>query len=405
MKISLQMRAKKPQTEDYRRARPNYWRNMDWLAVALFLILLACSLFILRSALISAEPADPSFYFRRQAQYMMIGMALLVFFMLFDYRKFRDYVRPAYVGICVLLLLTALVGTDVAGSKRWIFGFQPSELAKLLLIVVYAAYLEKNRAHLQEPKFIFKSMLIILVPMLLVLIEPDLGTSLVFFFFMLVMLFVAGANRKVMIGIVAGLVACVILIYVALYFYTDGFSHVLEERIPFIPLKTYQLMRLAIFVNPNMDAWGDGYHIIQSKVAIGSGGLFGQGYAQGSQVQGNFLPEHHTDFIFSVMGEEMGFFFCAAVLIVYCVFLLRLLQTAFISRDIFGTLIISGLCSVLIFQVLINVGMTMSIMPITGLTLPFFSYGITSLWVNMMAVGVIFGIRLRTPMPSLPPPE
>ena len=154
-------------------------------------------------------------------------------------------------------------------------------------------------------------------------------------------------------------------------------------------------MRLAIFINPQMDPFDSGYHIIQSKIAIGSGGLFGKGYGDGTQVQGNFLPAHHTDFIFSVLGEEMGFFFTAFVLILYMVFLIRLMRVAFISRDFFGTLIVSGICSMLIFQVMVNAGMAMGIMPITGLPLPFFSYGVTSLWVNMMAIGVIFSIMLR----------
>lgn len=390
-----------------RRYCPYLLRNMDWLTLVLFIILLTVSLVVLRSASLHAVESLPAdFFFKRQAVYMVVGTALFLLTAIVDYQKYRDWWRIAYIGICILLLLVVLVGSDQGtGTKRWLFGFQPSELGKLVLIVVYAAYLEQNRRRLKEPKFVFKSMLLILVPMALVMIG-DLGTSLVYFFIMLVMLFVAGANRKVMIGVCLFIVAAVTFVYVELYIATAGFTVMLEQdqRVPLIPLKSYQLMRLIVFINPEMAADTSGYHIQQSLIAIGSGGLLGQGYTEGTQVQGNFLPAHHTDFIFSVMGEEMGFFFTAAVLIVYMVFLLRLLHTAFMSRDIFGTLIVTGICSMIIIQVMINIGMTMSIMPITGLPLPFFSYGITSLWVNMMAVGLVFSVRLRTLAPKIESP-
>ena len=144
-----------------------------------------------------------------------------------------------------------------------------------------------------------------------------------------------------------------------------------------------------------MDALNSGYHIIQSKIAVGSGGLFGKGYGQGTQVQGNFLPEHHTDFIFSVISEEFGFFITAGILIIYMFFILRLMKKAFYARDMNGTLIITGVCAMLLFQVFENVGMAMGIMPVTGLPLPFFSYGGTNLIINMMNVALVFSVSLR----------
>lgn len=382
--------------EERRRNRQKLgiYNQVDYITLILFAILLLASLFVLNSASTNVIESDPNFYVRRQALLMLLGVGLFVVAMVFDYRRYRDWWKVAFVGIIILLIIVLLFGSG-DGVRSWIFGFQPSELAKLVMIISFAAWLSNNRERLKEAKFTLMSMGYMCIPMLLVLVQPDLGTALVFLFVMLAMLFVAGANRKVFYGVCGALLIFAAIIYISLYFYTDGFTKVLEESIPFIPLKVYQLMRLVIFINPQMDPYSTGYHIIQSKVAIGSGGLLGKGYGDGTQVQGNFLPAHHTDFIFSVLGEEMGFFFTAVVLVLYMVFLIRLVRAAFISRDFFGTLIVTGICSMLIFQVLVNVGMAMGIMPITGIPLPFFSYGVTSLWINMMSVGVIFSIMLR----------
>lgn len=398
MKLNLndikKMRPKSKEQRQKIRQSQGITNKVDYLTLGLFAALLLVSLFVLNSASTNVVPGDPNYYVRRQAILMLAATVIFFVVMFFDYRRYKEYARIAYIGIIVLLILVFLFGSG-DGSKRWLFGFQPSELAKLVMIVVFAAWLSNNREHLKEPKFVLKSMLFMMVPTALVFIEPDLGTSLVFIFIMMVMLFVAGANRKVLFGVCGALLCCAIFIYISLYVYTKGFTVLLEGDIPFLPMHAYQLMRLAIFINPQMDPFDSGYHIIQSKVAIGSGGIFGKGYGEGTQVQGNFLPAHHTDFIFSVLSEEMGFIFTAAVLVLYMVFLIRLMRAAFISRDFFGSLIVTGICSMLIFQILVNAGMAMGIMPITGLPLPFFSYGVTSLWVNMMAVGVIFSIMLR----------
>lgn len=380
-------------SQETRRKRGIY-NDFDWGTFTLFMLILAVSLIVMSTASSNVIADDPSFYFRKEAMMMALGFGAFVFVTLFDYRRIKDWTRPIYLGICVLLLITMIFGTG-AGANRWLFGIQPSELGKVVMIVLFAAYLDNNRKLLNDPRFILKSMLYMALPMGLVFMEPDLGTSLVFLVIMLAMLYVAGANRKVFGIVVGGMAAMILLIFVTLYFYTDGFSVALADNIPFLPLKKYQLMRLAIFINPEMDALSSGYHIIQSKIAIGSGGLFGKGYGQGTQVQGNFLPEHHTDFIFAVIGEEFGFFLTAGILILFMIFLLRLTKKAFSSRDFYGTLIITGVCTMLIFQVFVNAGMAMGIMPITGLPMPFFSYGGTSVIVNMMAVALVFSVSLR----------
>ncbi|MEE0776027.1 MAG: rod shape-determining protein RodA, partial [Bacillota bacterium] len=370
------------------------FNHIDWITLGIFAALLICSLIILNSASSKVIEDQPHYYFNKQALFMLLGAGLMTAVAFIDYRRYREYAGKGYIAILILLGLVLIFGTG-DGSKRWLFGFQPSEVAKIVMIVVYASWLTNHRDELHEAKVVWKSMLFMAVPMGLIFVEPDLGTSLVFLVIMLVMLFVSGANRKVFYGFCLGLLAAIVIIYISLYIYTDGFTKLLEEKIPFLPLKPYQLMRLAIFINPEMDPQNSGFHIIQSMIAVGSGGLLGKGYGNGTQVQSGFLPEHHTDFIFSVAGEEMGFLFCTFVLILYMVFLIRLMRTAYIARDFFGTLIVTGICSMLIFQVLVNVGMTMGIMPITGLPLPFFSYGISSLWTNMMAVGLVFSISLR----------
>ena len=370
------------------------FNRVDWITLVIFGVLLLCSLFVLSSASSKVIEEQPDYYINKQALFMVLGIGLMAVVALIDYRRYREYASKGYIAIIILLVLVLIFGTG-DGAKRWLFGFQPSELAKLVMIVVFASWLTNRRERLKEPKVVWQSMLFMAVPMALVFLEPDLGTSLVFLVIMLSMLFVAGANRKVFYGFCLFLLAAIVLIYVSLYIYTDGFTKLLEEDIPFLPLRSYQLMRLAIFINPGMDPQNSGFHIIQSMIAIGSGGLLGKGYGNGTQVQSGFLPEHHTDFIFSVAGEEFGFLFCAFVLVLYLVFLIRLMRTAFIARDLFGSLIVTGICSMIIFQVLVNAGMTMGIMPVTGVPLPFFSYGVTSLWVNMMSVGLVFSISLR----------
>ncbi|MBQ1251995.1 MAG: rod shape-determining protein RodA [Firmicutes bacterium] len=385
---------RKIQSTQKTRQRRGIINNFDWVTLGIFGLILVISLVVMSTASSSAVEGDPGFYLRRHAFMMSVGFAAFLGLAIYDYRRFKEWTRIAYIIVNVVLLITLIFGTG-DGANRWLFGVQPSEVAKVAMIVLFAAYLDQNRRHLQDPQCVFRGILYMALPMALIFFEPDLGTTLVFGVIMMVMLYVAGANRKIVGGIMGFLVGFIALIFVSLFFYTQHFTVPLEGNIPWIPLKGYQLMRLAIFINPEMDAMGAGYHIIQSKIAVGSGGLFGKGYGDGTQVQGNFLPEHHTDFIFSVIGEEFGFLVTAGIIILLMVFVLRLMRKAFYARDFYGTLIISGICSMMLFQIFENIGMAMGIMPVTGLPLPFFSYGGTSIIVNMGAVGLVFSISLR----------
>ena len=376
------------------RRRRGIYNSFDWVTFGLFALLLLVSVIVMSTASANAMSDDSGYYLRRHLFMIAVGFGVFVAVTLFDYRRYKDFLTQGYIIVCVMLLITLIFGTG-DGANRWIFGVQPSEAAKVAMIVLFAAYLDQNRKRLKEPKFVLQSMGYMAIPTGLIFMEPDLGTSLVFIVVMLVMLYVAGANRRVFGAVIGIMAAFIAIIFVTLFIYTKGFNENLSGDIPWIPLHRYQLMRLAIFINPDMDALNTGYHIIQSKIAVGSGGLFGKGYGNGTQVQGNFLPEHHTDFIFSVISEEFGFFVTAAILCLFMVFLLRLMNKAFFARDFFGTLIISGISAMMIFQVFENVGMAMGIMPVTGLPLPFFSYGGTSMITNMAAVALVFSVSLR----------
>ena len=279
----------------------------------------------------------------------------------------------------ILLILVMLVGQTALGAQRWIalgpISIQPSEFSKLIMIIALAAMLEKRGGKINTITDLAPVAAYVGVPFLLVLKQPDLGTSLVFLAIFFGMVFVAGVRLRLLLGIFgAGLAAMPVLWHF---------------------LKDYQKMRIMVFMDPNVDPLGAGYHIIQSKIAIGSGMLFGKGLFGGTQSQLNFLPENHTDFIFSVVGEELGFVGCAILLLLYLVVLWRGIRIAQDASDMFGRLLAVGITSMIAFHVLINVGMTMGIMPVTGIPLPLMSYGASSLTTNIMAIAILLNIQLR----------
>lgn len=375
-------------------------KNLDWIFIGLLALLLAASLLVLGSASGNVIKANPMHFVERQAIWIVIGIVAAGAVAWFDYRELRKYILPVY-GLMLVLLVGVLFvplreGVDAA---RWYnigsFSIQPSEIGKMVLIVTLAGYLAMRQDRIREWRTFWGALLLTCMPMFLVLIEPDLGTSLVYGFIMVVMMWISGIPKKRMLIFILIILLMVAFVFVDLWFATDGFTHLAEELPVPLPLKTYQLNRLIIFVNPEMDPLNTGYQIIQSKVAIGSGGLLGKGYGEGSQVQSNFLPTHHTDFIFAVVGEELGFIGALGVLLIYMLLLLRAVRIALQSSDMFGTLIVAGIVAMFLFQVYINIGMTIGMMPITGLPLPFFSYGGTSMLFNMMAVGMILSVNMR----------
>lgn len=287
-----------------------------------------------------------------------------------------------------MLASVLVLGQEAMGAQRWIqlgpFSFQPSEFAKIMLIVTFAGYLSSREGKLYRFRDLLPCFCYVGVPMLLVLVQPDLGTSLVFIAIMFGMLYAAGARPALLAGIMGSGIAVVVgSVWAHLKFGT------------WIPLHDYQLNRLTIFLDPWKDFQGAGYHMIQSQIAIGSSGLTGKGLLRGSQSIGQFLPIPESDFIFSVLSEQFGFLGAVFLLSLYFVLLYRVLKVSGDARDTFGMLLVVGVASMFGFHILVNVGMTMGIMPVTGLPLPLFSYGGSNMIVNLLALGLVLNVCMR----------
>lgn len=373
-------------------------KNIDWIFLALIMAIMIVSLIVLRSASANVFP-DQYYFVKRQFLWIIVGFCVMFFIASFDYAFLKRVGNYIYIANIALLAAVFAFGYESKGAQRWIslgfFDLQPSELAKVAIIICFAGFLAKRQGALERVGEIVPCLLYMGLPMMLILKQPDLGTSLVFLAILFGMLWVGGANPRLMVIMVICILVLALFIFAILYIATDGFQKPPEELPIPLPLKTYQLLRLVIFVNPDMDPLGAGYHVIQSQVAIGSGGLWGLGYRNGSQVQSNFLPEHHTDFIFSTAGEELGFWGGSLILLLYFLLFWRMIHIAKEARDIFGTLIVVGIISMLVFQVMVNIGMAMGIMPVTGLPLPFLTYGGSGMLSNMMALGLVLSVNLR----------
>jgi len=350
------------------------------MTIATVSLLILISLVIIGSATHINTPSDDRYwYVGRQGIFALLNVIIIFVVLNFDYRILGKFATSLYVLNLVMLLAVMFVGQSALGAQRWIqigpISLQPSEFSKLIMIIALADLLDKKKGRLNSFKDIIPILLYVGIPFILVLKQPDLGTALVFLAILFGMIFVAGIRTKhLMIIFGSGLAVMPILWHF---------------------LKDYQKMRLTVFMNPNIDPLGSGYHIIQSQIAIGSGMLFGKGLFGGTQSQLNFLPENHTDFIFAVIGEELGFIGALVVLLLYFILLYRGIKIAGSARDDFGTLLATGITSMLAFHLLVNVGMTAGIMPVTGIPLPFMSYGVSALTTNMVSIGILLNIYMR----------
>ncbi|ADY56751.1 rod shape-determining protein RodA [Syntrophobotulus glycolicus DSM 8271] len=378
---------------------PRNFRGIDPVMVGVLLILLIASLFILSTASINVMSSDPYHYVKTQTIWIITGLVIVVVAALFDYTNLQKVNWWIYGGMLVLLALVFVIGESAKGAQRWIpvtenYGIQPSELAKVMIIVTFADFLSKRKGRLNTFREFIPAFLFVLPPMLLIFVQPDLGTALVFGAIFVGMMFVAGAHPLKF----GGLILAVFLIAVcSIYFHVakdlpGPLSYL--EGMP-IPLENYQLERLLVFINPEKSVSDDAYHVTQSIYAIGSGGFWGKGYRLGTQGQLNILPEHHTDFIFAIIGEEFGFIGTSSLILAYCILLLRCITIATKSKDTYGVLIITGVVSMITFHILVNIGMTSGIMPVTGVPLPFISSGGSFMWANMAAIGLVISVGLR----------
>ncbi len=364
-------------------------KGLDWRLLGVVLVLGLLGLLAVASATqFQRERPETWGFVLRQAAWLALGVGVMAASLAFDYHLLARWTRPLYALNLLLLLAVRLFGREALGARRWLqvgpLDLQPSELAKILLIVTLAAHLAAREGKMERWRDLLLSLLHVLPPVLLVLSQPDLGTSLVFVAILAGMLYVAGVPGRRLAGIgLAGLGAAVAAVV----------AHFRWGL--WLPLRDYQLKRLIVFVDPESDPLGAGYHILQSKIAIGSGRLTGQGFFTGTQNRLSYLPEQHTDFIFAVIGEEWGFLGGALVILLFLLLLERGLRTLALARDLFGALLAAGAVSMIAFQVLVNVGMTMGVMPVTGIPLPFVSYGGSSMITNSLAVGLLLNVHLR----------
>lgn len=330
----------------------------------------------------SATRADtPStYYLKRQLVYVLLALVVMFVGAGFDYRKIMPYSKIIY-GATVFLLVIVFLFPETGGAHRWItlgfFDFQPSEVAKLAVILTLATFMADRRMEIGANVDFLKALGITAVPMTLIFLEPDLGIMLSIFVIMVGMLLVGGVRARQMAVLGVGTLAVVAAsIWLGL-------------------LKTYQLNRLLVFIRPDIDPLQSGYNLMQSKIAIGSGQLLGKGLFHGTQTNLKFIPAHHTDFIFSVVGEEFGFIGAILLLAIFAILIWRAFKIAITARDPFGTMVAVGIIVMFISQIIVNVGMTMGIMPVTGITLPFISYGGSSLIVNFLCVGLLLNIGMH----------
>lgn len=323
--------------------------------------------------------SDPQYYLKRQAIYLAVGIVLCILVQFINYRKFKAYWWIVFIGSIALLAGVLFYGYEVHGSKSWVdvkfTSVQPSEFAKVLMVVCLAAVMSKwksEKAHQMTFKKVILSLFVALSFIILVLLQPDYGTALIYFMVYIGLLFLSGAGILYLIAIL-GLAA-------------GGIFFALNAGF----IRQYQLDRILVLLKP--DAYpteGAGYNLFQSKLAIGSGGLFGQGLFLGKQTNLSYVPEHHTDFIFSVIGEELGFLGGVIIIIVFGIIIWRCFYIASNSSDVFAMLLASGVGFIILSQVVINIGMSIGIMPVIGIPLPFLSSGGSSLISIMLGIGLV----------------
>ena len=361
-------------------------KKIDFTLLITSAAILIYSLIVISSATHVNNPTEERFWFvQRQGLFALIDVIFAIIFMNFDYRGLQSHGKKLYVFNLIMLVAVMLFGHAALGAQRWIqigpISLQPSEFSKLIMIICMASVLEERVGNLNTLRDLLPIAAYVGIPFILVLKQPDLGTSLVFMAIFFGMIIVCGIPWRILFGLIIAGIACMPLIWQF--------------------LKDYQKMRIMVFLDPNVDPLGSGYHIIQSKIAIGSGGIFGKGLFAGTQSQLNFLPENHTDFIFAVIGEEFGFVGAIILLLLYLILLLRGIQIAREAYDVFGRLLAVGITSMLAFHVLVNVGMTTGIMPVTGIPLPLVSYGISALTTDILAIAILMNIHMRKQKLSL----
>jgi len=362
--------------------RGRTWQHFDFILFGATVILIAFGIALIYSATLASTAVSQDWwntFLARQIVYALVGIGLMLLASVTDYSIFANVNHLIYALTILSLILVYAVGQISFGAQRWIdlgiFRLQPSELAKVLLIIVLAKFLADRQEDLKRLSYFLLSLLYVAVPIIFIYIQPDLGTAIVLAVSWLVMVIMAGVRLRHV-----GLMALV---------------GVIGSPILWLSLQGYMRERIFVFFDPGRDPLGAGYNINQARIAVGSGGWLGQGFAKGSQSQLHFLRVRHTDYIFSVLGEELGFVGFVLLLLLFLVVIWRILRVAEMARDTFGQLIAYGIATVVAFQVIANIGMNVGLLPSSGVPLPFISYGGSALMALLIGQGVVQNIIIR----------
>lgn len=361
-------------------------RRLSWLPGSLdtvlllsSILLLALGLIVLYSLGIKAKQVSNQLDTTRQIIYALLGLVFLFVAAKNDYRVLRNYTGFLYLFMIATLLVVEFFGATRLGATRWIalgpFQFQPSEVAKLILIIVLAKFYAQNFDFSDQPRVLLRSLLYTAPAVLLVLAQPDLGTAIVLLSIWLAMTLATKVKKIYLLYMAAGLLVLIPVIYPR--------------------LQAYQRQRIATFLSPSADPAGAGYNVSQAIIAVGSGGFLGQGLGSGSQSQGNFLPSSHTDFIFAVLAEKLGFLGGLVCIALFAVVISRIAIDGSRSNDRFGSLLCIGIATMFAVHVIVNIGMNLGVMPVTGIPLPFISAGGTSLMVSLFSIGIVLSVYSR----------
>jgi rod shape determining protein RodA len=360
-------------------------RHLDLVLLGTALALAGVGLAMVYSATnksLSVLGHDPGFYLKKQTIYVVVALAAMVVAAAVDYRLFKIYAAFMYLGgVALLILVQTPLGTSAKGAQRWFQfgGFQltPSLFARLGLIVMLATYLSEVKGDLDLTNVV-RATTLAAVPIFLVFIQPDIGTSIILAAVLVALLVISGAKARHL---------AVLALVAALTIFGAFQLHIIKD---------YQIQRLTSFLDPRSDVQRAGYNKQQAEIAIGAGGLVGKGYLQGTQTNLDYVPAQHTDFIFTVVGEEMGFVRGAVpVLILFGLLLWRSFRIALLAKDPFGTFVAVGVAAMIAIQVFVNIGMTIGIMPITGIPLPFISYGGSALIADFIGIGLLLNVHMR----------
>lgn len=355
-------------------------KNIEWgiLICCIALFVISCI------SLYSATQESNYDELKRQVIWFVISIPIMIAIICIDYNLIAK-VSPFLYGIFVILLIAVLFTKPINGASSWFtitesIKFQPSEFAKIFVIItlsyLISIFQKRDKNEINRPLKLLAILAVVVIPVLLIIKQPDYGTAIAFMTATILMLFTAGLDKRYIIAVLLIIVVALPLVY----------NFVLPEH-----AKT----RIDVFLNPNLDPRGSGYNVIQSKLAIGSGGLFGMGLLKGNQTQLGFLHPKTTDFIFSVIGEEMGFIVAGAVIILYVVLITKAIYVAKTAKDDLGSYIAMGIVGIFLFHMIENIGMTMGLLPITGVPLPFVSYGGSSLVTNFICIGLLLNISGR----------